>query len=74
MVGISFTSQGPIASYWGPLDLGGQIHLMGTFADANGEATIANMVHPALTGIPVFAKGLDLGANAPTTSFYGLVR
>lgn len=74
IVGVSLTSQGPLPSYWGPLDLGGPIFVLGTLADGNGEASIANMVHPALSGQPVFAKGLDLGANKPTTSFYGIVR
>ena len=74
MVGVSLTGQGPLPSYWGPLDLGGTIYLLGGTADGTGILELTNPIAPSMTGTPVFAKALDMTANLPSTSYFGRIR
>lgn len=74
VLGVSFTGQGPLPSYWGPLEISPPITQLFAQADGNGDVSVAAPIGPSLAGVPVFARGLDFGANLPTTPFYGVIQ
>ena len=74
VIGVSLTGQGPIPGYWGPLDLSGPVHVLLGQADANGEAHVLVPVPARFAGAPLWAKGVDFTASAPTTSYFGVVQ
>lgn len=74
VIGVSLTGQGPIPGYWGPLDLSGPVFVLHGQADANGEAHVLVPVPARFAGAPLWAKGVDFTASAPTTSYFGVVQ
>ena len=74
VLGVSFTGQGPLPSYWGPLELSPPITQLFAQADGNGDVQLAAPIAPGLMGVPVFARGLDFGANLTTPPFFGVIQ
>lgn len=74
LVGLSITGQGPFPSYWGLVDLTPPLRTLVFTADAGGTVSASLPLQPSLAGMPLFAKGLDVAAYEPTTSFFGMIQ
>lgn len=74
LVGLSVVGKGPFPSYWGLVNLTPPVSVIKLDADANGIATLTEVMPTFMQGTRIWMEGVDLLGNESTTPFTGIVR